>query len=803
MHRKALLVGLLFLVVGGLAYVALPAQKVMAASCSGADIAFGRQQNCGWFHNQYNDEGGPLFSNGMGTVEDGSQLVSYIDAKCDAGGTSETSAAVIIMDMLGYNAPTTGGCSNSSMLSTWGTDVLGYTDEGCANDICQGPSGSVHFNEGQTYFCGEVDTYLSDTGGTYDVAPFLIEANTDPSCSAGQDNADSAIVFYNNSGNQIFLIRRACGNILRAIGHLSAPPPPYNLVPSVKSKVSTGQTIAVPGDTITFTFAVANTEAGSSDKTTCTEYDNEYDGNHGTPGGPTYDQSNGNPTSKLSACSNLVFGGNSNTTLKTETITVTVADVNHTFCRTLYVAPEATGNTGSRGAEACVNVQTYALVPTVNDTSSGGDNAFAEVGDTVTFTYAVANTAAGPSHPATCKEYAYNPAGYHAAPNPPAYDTGGTQSTICTAEVFQGNQTVTLKTEVVTVTAAMADTTLCRTLTVAPSSPTVAVLGSEACVPIVNMPYARVFGGDISAGNAQASATCSTANDYDAGVVGWNTESGLYNGAGAQFAAFAIGEIAHFATSQTNVATSKGVAPSGLSFANTTTGGGGVYGGSLGNGSLPCMNNYYVVPAGATDITNSTIDLGTLASGAYVYTGTSELTISGTLASGTNPSRVQLFVPNQNVYVANSILYQNNWQSISQIPMFELVVNSGNILISNSAHEVDGTYIAQNSAANGKGTGGQIATCATPAGAVVPTAGGSLYTSCNSTLTVNGAFVANDVALERSANTLNDSSTDNPANLTSSAAEQFNYNPSLWLIQPPTTPGALTYNTIVDLPPVL
>jgi hypothetical protein len=120
-------------------------------------------------------------------------------------------------------------------------------------------------------------------------------------------------------------------------------------------------------------------------------------------------------------------------------------------------------------------------------------------------------------------------------------------------------------------------------------------------------------------------------------VVGWNTASGLYNGAGAQFAAFAIGEIAHFATSQSGATTSKGVAPSGLSFANTTTAAGGVYGGSLGSGSLPCMNDYYTVPVGAINIGAGPINLGSLPGGAYVYTGTLELLLSGSLTSGVTP----------------------------------------------------------------------------------------------------------------------------------------------------------------------
>jgi hypothetical protein len=133
--------------------------------------------------------------------------------------------------------------------------------------------------------------------------------------------------------------------------------------------------------------------------------------------------------------------------------------------------------------------------------------------------------------------------------------------------------------------------------------------------------------------------------------------------------------------------------------------------------------------------------------------------------------------------------------------LFELVVDSGNIYVSNGVGRLDGTYIAQDSQPDGQGIGGQIATCGTSTG---PAAlNNNLYSNCNNQLIVNGAFVADDVLLERSVKTLSDSTTDSPASLTSSAAEQFNYNPSAWIAQPPLPPSALTYNTIVDLPPVL
>jgi hypothetical protein len=261
----------------------------------------------------------------------------------------------------------------------------------------------------------------------------------------------------------------------------------------------------------------------------------------------------------------------------------------------------------------------------------------------------------------------------------------------------------------------------------------------------------------------------------------------------------ALGDIYNFATAQTEGVGVK-PAPNGLAFANTTAPANGVYGGSVGTAAEPCMQQYYNPPAGATPFNSNNVNVATLGpSGAYVYTGASTLTLSGTVPVGV---RLQIFVPNQNVYINNDITYQGGWATVADIPMFELVVNNANIYIASTVGEVDGTYIAQNKLSNGKDTtSGQIATCATIAGPVA--LDNNLYNNCHTQLIVNGAFVADDVLLERAINSLNDDSTDSPANLTSSAAEQFDYNPSVWMAQPPTPSGPLTYNTITDLPPIL
>jgi hypothetical protein len=451
---------------------------------------------------------------------------------------------------------------------------------------------------------------------------------------------------------------------------------------------------------------------------------------------------------------------------------------------------------------------TYTLSPTILSTVNGVSSSTAQPGDTITFNYAVANEGNG-SATTTCTTYANTFNGYHAAPTPP--DTTVNAATVIQnicggGQVFNSDSTTTIGSYTVPASQVTLGTTVCTSLYVNPGSETNglqgAATGAESCIVVANSPYFHIFGGDISAGNAQASATCDpTSNDYDASIASWNQDSGQYYGAGSQFAAYAIGKISYFATSQSNVGASAGVPPSAMAFDNTTTGSGGVYGGSFGNGTLPCMNDYYDVPANATKITSSTIDLNNLTTGAYVYTGSSTLTLSGDINSDAQVARIQLFVSNQNVYIDNNIVYKGGWQSLSDIPMFELVVNDANIYIYGQVGELDGTYVAQNSQSDGKGAGGQIATCATIGGP--EPLNGSLYGNCNYQLTVSGSFVADDVLLNRTLKTLSDSSTDCPCAYDSSAAEDFIYNPSLWLIQPPVTNDTVLYSQIVDLPPTL
>jgi hypothetical protein len=346
-----------------------------------------------------------------------------------------------------------------------------------------------------------------------------------------------------------------------------------------------------------------------------------------------------------------------------------------------------------------------------------------------------------------------------------------------------------------TPTGADAGATICEqlTLTNVPGG-TIAITNnpSEVCTVVAFQPYLKVFGGDISAGNGLATTPGVCTANNSAAVISWNAEGASFNGAGAQFATYALSRITDFATAQGNAGGAP--VPSGLAFSNAappTVPSGSDFGGSFA--SVPCIPNYYNdIPSAPTPLPGSNVSTFTT----HDYSASGAVTLDG----GTiNPhNRIRVFVTG-NVYIRNNITYAGNWD-VNNMPLFELVVK-GNIYIDPAVSQLDGIYIAQKSGANT----GLISTCATAAGSL-SLSGGAFYAPCNRKLTINGVFTADQIQFMRTKGTFADSASDNAQNGTSNAAEQFNFNPTLWIAQPVAQPGSGTvgnYDAITSLPPVL
>ncbi|HUS25765.1 MAG TPA: hypothetical protein VMY99_00260 [Nevskiaceae bacterium] len=410
----------------------------------------------------------------------------------------------------------------------------------------------------------------------------------------------------------------------------------------------------------------------------------------------------------------------------------------------------------------------------------------AEVGDRVTFTYAVRNSGTTVSASTTCTTYANTHPGYFAVPTP-AENTGPPGPATGCPRTFPANSNTQLTTE--TITLAADNQTVCRSLWVNPVLPAGGSRGDEACVVVAAKPYVKVYGGDVTAGNGFTtlpSTTCT--NSTDSEITTWNKENATFDGSGTQYAAIALDAISDFATAQGG---GGAAAPSGLAFANNTySGTGSVFGGSFG--AVPCAPDYYGAITAAGPTTLPSTNVSSLTSGAY------SSPVGITLPGGVvNPNqRIQLAV-NGNVYITSNITYAGSWANPSQIPLFELVVK-GNIYIAPGVTQLDGVYIAQ---PNNPGTDGIIATCATAAAPVDP-ASATFFATCNNKLTVNGAFVANQVRLLRTKGSLYQSSPESGA--ATNAAEVFNYTPAQWIAQPTTPTNASTkYDAITSLPPIL
>ncbi|HEV2402746.1 MAG TPA: hypothetical protein VGS08_00955 [Candidatus Saccharimonadales bacterium] len=468
-------------------------------------------------------------------------------------------------------------------------------------------------------------------------------------------------------------------------------------------------------------------------------------------------------------------------------------------------------------------IVSYNLIPIVDVTVAGVANATsAEVGDKIIFSYSIENTQ-NTTTAESCLNFDPNPKSHTGVfPTPPPNSPGddvGTNSFICgdSSGKLPGRSTTSVGTPTnYTVKSSDVNSTICDSLSIPqptpqPGSPPAIV---EVCVTVAAKPYFKVFGGDISAGNGLVDTTTNSCSlNTTASITSWNQGPSNYNGAGSEFAAYATGALNLFSSGQPSSA------PDSLSFGNVSADeSGGTYGGGYAKTPpMPCIPDYYTAtPQGGQPLPQSPPSSGTTAlsglNGIYTYDATTNpnpleiVEIAGssiTIGSGTT---IQLYV-NGNVYIKNNITYNGSWTP-GQIPLFELIV-SGNIYIDPAVTQLDGIYIAQrnNLTAGDCGTGdsGCIATCATAIGPpTLPDA--TLYNTCNShsQLTIKGSFVANRVELLRTYGTLSNAPGDHvPGSPTSDGAEQFNYNPSLWIAQPNQQVSLNEYNAVVSLPPVL
>ena len=303
------------------------------------------------------------------------------------------------------------------------------------------------------------------------------------------------------------------------------------------------------------------------------------------------------------------------------------------------------------------------------------------------------------------------------------------------------------------------------------------ISSSSSCSgPVVNEPYFKVFGGDITVGNGFGNS-CPTNNN--SGIFGWTTGTAApypqYVGAGAQY-------ILASPSSQ-QVAYSNQYNPNGTSSSPQAL--------SLANYTVSCMPDYLSGSSAATTSAPSS-DLSQIPTGTYSMSGGSS--ISGTVVAS---KHIVIYVKGD-LNISGDITFPDNYGAIKDIPSLIIIV-AGNVYIYPSVKNISGIFIAQSSQA-GEGYIYDCASGSTPVGT------NQLYASCSNKLTVNGSFIANKVVLNRTNSSLR-SASNTETNTSTNASEVFNYGPAYWintsLPQSTSSSSSSSYDSLINLPPIL
>lgn len=427
-------------------------------------------------------------------------------------------------------------------------------------------------------------------------------------------------------------------------------------------------------------------------------------------------------------------------------------------------APPTNRETGV-GQMACATVVSdFNLNPTVTAPAQS----YVQGGDTVTFGYRIANTAAAsPSATCTVRD------GNNNVVSVPG-------STCAGGQVFNANSTVDVATENVSVPLnATPGTRICRTLTIAPASSSVASRTSpQVCVTVAKTPYVHFTGGDVWAGGgfaAVAPGTCNNGAKITTVTRSGSLSDGTTPGSGVAYAAFALNRITNFGSASMALITSTGVGDN-WTFSNINSGNLGFFG-----AAQRCIPDYVDTYQGSPALAPGTIDVGCLnascgggGSGAWRITGNA--TLRGTLGAGLR----KVYLVNGNVTIDNNILYPASYASAAQIPSL-VVIATGNIYVNAGVQQMDGVFISR----------GTFYTC-------FPKVEPATIATCNTPLTVNGSVSSLGLDLFRTAGA------DGVTPATQKApAEIFNLSPEVYLTNAlnQTTQTVITTTNLRELPP--
>lgn len=646
-------------------------------------------------------------------------------------------AAFIVLSMLGYkqgNSAWSGQAWNGIALARsefgrWETLVRGYA-----------ANGYVNFN---AYVSYTINTYYQGDPGPFDVAYY----------TASSAYAWS-IRFAAPSGAS-YMIKHDCGN---PIGSMDALPAASNYDITGYSTVSNAS--PKPGQTITFNHYIKN--EGPTDTGSTTIW-------WATWNWPSWASTGGGAYGTMTSGQQAL--------VQTENYTVPVGTAPGTqICRIVGWDPDnSSGGRDGRGTPACATVAwDYELTPSTSSSASS-----AQPGDTVTFTYRVSNSGPTVSQSINCKVVGnVRASGYTPLPLQDVdrtSDSGYTPpSTSCPTTIAASN-TSTVATETVTIGSESPGSRVCRSLVINPKNEDGGYRASaEACVVIAKTPYVHMMGNDVWAGGgfSAVNPACNTSSKIQ--TVAHTLGDGTVAGSASEYAAFALGKITNFGSSNKALINPSSVAGKALTFANIDSANLGNYG-----ATQHCITDYVskydkTVNDGGVP---SAINVGSMSDGTQLNLS-GPRSFSGDMPTGSN----QVYLVEGDVTITGDIKYPSSYNGIGEIPSL-VIIATGNITVNRDVTQLDGLFISR----------GQFFTCDVAVSTTLAVSG-----PCEKQLTVNGAVIAGRLQLLRTYGADGANDTERKR-----AAEVFKFNSEMYLQSVLTgdNPNYLQTTQQIDLPP--
>ncbi|MGD8374046.1 MAG: hypothetical protein PVI21_04270 [Candidatus Woesebacteria bacterium] len=645
--------------------------------------------------------------------------------------------AFIVLSMLGYKQ---GNPAWSD--SAWGGIALARAEFGRWETLVRSyaSNGYVNFN---AYVSYTINTYHQGSPGPFDVAYYTVGTSyTWAIRFAGPNGAD-------------YIIKHDCGNPL---GDMDALPEVSNYDITGYSTVSNAA--PKPGQTITFNHYIRNNGPTSTGTRVIWWAAWEW---------PSWSNGVGNAYGTMASGQQAL--------VHTENYTVPVGTAPGTqICRIVGWDPDDSwGGRDGRGTPVCATVAwDYELTPTVSSSASS-----AQPGDTITFTYSISNSGPTVSQNTNCKVVGnVRSSGYTPLPLQDVDRTSdgdySPPSTICPTTV-NASSAVTVATETIVIGDETPGTRLCRSLVIDPRDENGGVRSSaESCVVIAKTPYVHMMGNDVWAGGGFASVNpaCNTSSKIQ--TVAHTLGDGSIAGSASEYAAFALGKITNFGSSNKALINPSGVAGKALTFANIDSS-------NLGNFGAPqhCITDY--VAKYDKDVNDggvpSAIDVGAMSDGTQLNI-TGPRSFSGEIGIGSR----QVYLVEGDVTITGDIKYPSKYNGISEIPSL-VIIATGNITVNRDVTQIDGLFVSR----------GQFFTCDVPVATTLSVSG-----PCEKQLTVNGAVITGELQLLRTYGADGENDTDRKR-----PAEVFKFNSEMYLRSALTgdNPNYLQTTQQIDLPP--